>query len=169
MASSSAPGGDIRIALECRGIEEKPFRGEITVEQYEADAAKRDAAWDKAPDMTDATIDRLHNFEKALPYYDGVNRHFDHATISVEKGRVVAAEAGLWNGVITLATPTRIEFEARKWDNRPDGPKRYGIIDRTTGDVDIHDNPFTYGSADAYKNSTEVAFDFRCHPAATKF
>jgi hypothetical protein len=52
MASSSTPaGGDIRIALECRGIEKKPFRNEITVEQYEADAAKRNAAWDKAPDM----------------------------------------------------------------------------------------------------------------------
>jgi hypothetical protein len=163
MASSSAPGGDIRIALECRGIEKKPFRNEITVEQYEADAAKRNVAWDEAPDITDAT--------------GGVNRYFDHATISVEKGRVVAAEADLWNGVIYLATPTRIEFEARKWDwapkrdldNTPDVPKRVGVIDRTTGDVDIHDIPITYKSADAYKNSTEVAFDFRCHPAATKF
>jgi hypothetical protein len=169
IASPPAPGGDIRIALECRGIEKEPFRTNITVEQYEADAAKRHAAWDKAPDMTEATLNRLRQFEKTLPYYDGVKTYFDHATISVEKGRVVAAEAGMWNGVITVATPTRIEFEARKWSNMPDGPMRYGVIDRTTGNVDIHDNPMTYPSVDNYKTASEVAFDFRCHPAATKF
>jgi hypothetical protein len=135
-------GTQINLTLECKGLEvDLPTLGGDfnAIEEYE----RNQNVWFK----------------------DHVKTYYPRIGLSVSGGLVKMGEAAMPNAVIANASSTRIEFTA---DAKANGIpfKRYGIINRLTGEVELHDDLFEGGS-DAFKLKQQWLF--KCHNAQPKF
>ena len=135
-------GAEINLTLECKGLEaDLPTLGGNfdAIEQFERDSN----VWFKR----------------------NVHTYYPKIGISVAEGLVKMGEAAMPKAQIDNASSTRIEFTADPKTNAIPF-RRYGVINRLTGEVEVHDDLYE-GGADALKWKRQWVF--RCHNAQPKF
>jgi hypothetical protein len=142
-----AEGADIRLVLECHGIEGKlgaligNFELIDEYEQYKKDG--HSYAWMK----------------------DEVKTYYPRVGLVVEGGMVKLGDIAMPKARIANASATRIEFVADKEPNVIPF-SRNGIIDRLSGEVEFHDS-LVEGGPDMVKLKSQWLF--RCKNAQPKF